>query len=167
MKLLRWLDKYFEESLMLILLSLMVIIMGLQVFMRYVMQSSLAWPEETTRYMFIWFVFLGIGYGIRYNIHIRVNLLETFFPSIQKALNIIQDLTFLAFMLYLTKPSFAIMQLIYNSQQHSPAIQLPMIYVYFSLFLGIFLGIFRILQKYYLIFTGKYEEPQASIEGVE
>lgn len=82
MRLLRWLDKYFEESLMLILLAAMVCIMGLQVFMRYVMQNSLSWPEEMTRYMFIWFVFLGISYGIRNDIHIRVNLLETFFPKL-------------------------------------------------------------------------------------
>ena len=84
MRFLRWVDKYLEESLMLILLAAMVCVMGLQVFMRYVLASSLSWPEELTRYMFIWFVFLGIGYGIRYDVHIRVNIIETFFPKIEK-----------------------------------------------------------------------------------
>ena len=35
MKILRWLDKYFEEVIVLSLLAIMVIIMGIQVFMRY------------------------------------------------------------------------------------------------------------------------------------
>lgn len=166
MKLLRWLDKHFEESLMLILLALMVCIMGLQVFMRYVMQNSLAWPEEITRYMFIWFVFLGISYGIRNDIHIRVNLLETFFPKITKPLNILQDLIFFAFLAYLVNPSISIIKLIYNSQQHSPAMQVPMVVVYFSLFLGIYLGLFRMIQKYFLIFTGKYQAPEKDDDGV-
>ena len=151
MKIIRWLDKYFEEILMITLLGFMVVIMGLQVFMRYVAQNSLSWPEEITRYMFIWFVFLGISYGIKYNIHIRVNLLEVFFPKALKALNIIQDLVFLAFLLYMVKPAIAVIKLIATSQQHSPAMQTPMVFVYFSLFLGIFLAILRMLQKYYII----------------
>ena len=151
---------------MLILLALMVMVMGLQVFMRYVMQSSLAWPEESTRYMFIWFVFLGISYGIRNDIHIRVNLLETFFPKLTKGLNIIQDLVFFAFLAYLVNPSCAIIKLIYNSQQHSPAMQVPMVFVYLSLFLGVYLGLFRMVQKYYLIFTGKYQVEDNDENGV-
>ena len=166
MRLLRWLDKYFEESLMLILLAAMVCIMGLQVFMRYVMQNSLSWPEEMTRYMFIWFVFLGISYGIRNDIHIRVNLLETFFPKLQKPLNYFQDFAFFAFLAYLVKPSSSVMTLIYNSQQHSSAMQVPIALVYFSLFLGIYLGLFRMIQKYFLIFTGKYQAPAKDDEGV-
>ena len=83
-KTLSWLDQHLEEVIIIILLGLMVIIMGIQVFMRYVLAKSLPWPEELTRYLFIWFVFLGISYGIRYNIHIKVDIIETVFPNKSK-----------------------------------------------------------------------------------
>lgn len=155
MSILKWLDKYFEESIMLVLLAIMVIVMGLQVFMRYILNSSLAWPEEFTRYCFIWFVFLGIGYGIRYDIHIRVNIFETFFPKIEKALRIIQDLVFLGFCLYMIKPAYSGILMMIKTGQHSPAMQVPMYVVYCSLLFGIALALFRLIQKYINILLTK------------
>ena len=67
-----WLDKHFEESIMLFLLSVMVILMGLQVFMRYVIARSLSWPEEIIRFGFIWFAFLSF----RRVYHFRLCCLE-------------------------------------------------------------------------------------------
>ncbi len=155
MRFLRWVDKYLEESLMLVLLAAMVCIMGLQVFMRYVLASSLSWPEELTRYMFIWFVFLGIGYGIRYDIHIRVNILETFFPKIEKTLRIIQDAVFFGFLIYMIKPALNGVGMMIRTGQHSPAIQVPMYCVYVSLLIGFLIAIVRLIQKYVLLYMKK------------
>ena len=48
-KALKWLDAYLEESLLAVFLILMALIMGVQVFSRYVLQTSLSWSEELTR----------------------------------------------------------------------------------------------------------------------
>lgn len=49
-----WLDNYLEEFFMVISLILMTVIMGIQVFSRYVLGSAPSWSEEITRYLFVW-----------------------------------------------------------------------------------------------------------------
>lgn len=46
------------------LLALTVIVMGVEVFFRYVLNNSIIWAEEMSRYFLIWmtFLFLGIAY---------------------------------------------------------------------------------------------------------
>ena len=51
-KILHYLDEYLEEILMVIFLIAMTLIMGIQVFSRYVLGMSLSWSEEITRYLF-------------------------------------------------------------------------------------------------------------------
>ena len=46
-----WLDNYLEEFFMVISLILMTVIMGIQVFSRYVLGSAPSWSEEITRYL--------------------------------------------------------------------------------------------------------------------
>ena len=56
-----WLDNYLEEFFMVISLILMTVIMGIQVFSRYVLGSAPSWSEEITRYLFVWSGFLRIA----------------------------------------------------------------------------------------------------------
>lgn len=65
MKIIRWLDDNLEEALLIALLVLMTLLMGLQVFSRYILNASLSWSEELTRYLFIWSGFLSISYCIK------------------------------------------------------------------------------------------------------
>ena len=60
-KVLAWLNQYLEEALLGIFLIAMTLIMGIQVFSRYVLQTSLSWSEELTRYLFIWSGFLSVS----------------------------------------------------------------------------------------------------------
>ena len=57
MKFLKKLDESFEEWLMVGLLVAIGIVMILQVVMRYIFKSPLAWAEEICKYMFVWTVF--------------------------------------------------------------------------------------------------------------
>lgn len=43
MKFLKLIDEYLEMSICVALISVIAIVLGLQVFMRYVMQNSLSW----------------------------------------------------------------------------------------------------------------------------
>lgn len=153
---LSWLDQHLEEVIIIILLGLMVIIMGIQVFMRYVLAKSLPWPEELTRYLFIWFVFLGISYGIRYNIHIKVDIIETVFPKVKPFLIVIQDLLFLTFCIMMIRPSINGVNMMIRTGQTSPAMNLPMCFVYLSLLMGFCLAIIRLVQKYLLILFRRF-----------
>lgn len=61
-KVLNRIDEYLEEVLLAGALAAMAVIMGVQVFFRYVLGASLSWSEELTRYLFIWAGFLSVSY---------------------------------------------------------------------------------------------------------
>ena len=149
--LLGWLNRHFEEYIMIALLGAMVILMCMHVFLRYVLSYSLSWPEEMIRYMFIWFVFTGMSYGIRENIHLRVDLLETGLPRLKPYLNALQDVFFLAFCAYMLRPALSGVGALIRTGKTSAAMNLPMYWVYSSLLLGFFLSLVRLIQKYALL----------------
>lgn len=158
MKALKWLDENFEEKLMAAALWSIVIVMGLQVIMRYVFNSSLSWSEEVSRYLFVWMVFLGMSYGIKTGTHMRIDILEHFVPKLKKSLGILADGCFLLFAVYMIGPGISVLQSIKASGQTSPAGGVPMNIVYTSLFIGFVLVVFRIVQKYILTFLKKGEK---------
>ena len=49
MKFLKLIDEYLEMGICVTLISVIAVVLGLQVFMRYVMQNSLSWSEELAR----------------------------------------------------------------------------------------------------------------------
>ncbi len=57
-----WLNDSLEEFLMVVSLILMTLIMGIQVFSRYILGASLSWSEELTRYIFVWAGFLSVSF---------------------------------------------------------------------------------------------------------
>ncbi|HHV64316.1 MAG TPA: TRAP transporter small permease [Peptococcaceae bacterium] len=68
-------------SMIIITFSIMIICCVLQVFTRYVLNSSLSWTEELARYTFIWANLLGASYCIRTNSHARVTVIFDALPS--------------------------------------------------------------------------------------
>lgn len=152
-KILSWLDQHFEEVLMSVFLCGVVVMMSIHVFFRYVVKAPLTWSEEATRYMFIWFVFMGMSYGIRNGTHIRVNIVEVLCPKVVPLLSWIQDIVGAAFVFYLTPAALRAMQDIAARNQTSAGLHLPMVFVYGSLMLALILSILRVIQRFALRFT--------------
>lgn len=146
MKIIRWLDKHVEEVLMALFLTGVITMMSVHVFFRYVLKSPLTWTEECTRYCFIWFVYSGIGYGLRNATHIRINILEIFYPKIVPVFNLIQTVVTTAFFAYLIVPSIEVVVQTVQRNQFSPGMHLPMGCVYISVTLGLILGVIRGIQ---------------------
>lgn len=99
--------------------------MAVHVFFRYVVKSPLTWSEEATRYLFIWFVFLGISYGIKNDTHIRVNIIETLYPKVVPIFNKIQFIVTTLFALYLLPASYKVLQQVNMRHQISAGLHLP------------------------------------------
>lgn len=69
------------EAIIWILFAAIVLVGGLQVFCRYVLNASLAWSEEFQRYGLIWIVFLALVVGYRRLAHIGMDFLLVKLPA--------------------------------------------------------------------------------------
>ena len=115
MKILKWLDEYFEESLLVILLVLISVVMLAQVFARYVLNNSMSWPEEFCRYCYVWSVFLSLSFTIKKRSMLRVGVVMDLFPAkIQSTMRIFCDLVMLALFVVFFQHSFAVVGNIKN-----------------------------------------------------
>lgn len=97
MKIIKWIDRYIEEVLLILISTVMVTVIVLQVFMR-ITGNSLTWSEELARYCFIWLVYIGISYGVKRQSHISIDVLTVFLKGkAHTVLLIISNLLFLVF----------------------------------------------------------------------
>ena len=153
-------DKFFDEHLekifCVVFLALMSAIIVLQVFFRYVLNNSLSWSEELARYLFIWMIYIGISYGVKLDKHICVDAVYTFMPkSIKRGYAIVAYLLFLAFAVFIVYYGIMVVGMQISSGQVSPAMGLPMQYVYAAPVVGMILTIIRLIQKIYYALTVK------------
>lgn len=139
-------DESLEEILMVLMLAAMTLIMGCQVFSRYILGVSLSWSEEITRYLFIWSAFLSVSLCTRKCISIKVDQFIKMFPKRGKTIFKITNLTVeFAFFVYLIPFSFLYLKATIESGQVSPACGLPMYYVQSAPFFCFILTAFRIV----------------------
>ena len=81
------------------LLAGIVIIMGVQVFFRYVLNDSIIWAEEMCRYLLVWitFLFLGLAYQKGEMISLSI-LMSRVSRSVQIALTVFAHVTSIVFL---------------------------------------------------------------------
>ncbi|MFZ4451497.1 TRAP transporter small permease [Salibacterium aidingense] len=148
MRVVRWLDEHFEEFLLVVFSSIMVVVIAMQVFMRYVMGDSLSWSEELARYCFIWLVYIGISYGVKKQRHIKVDAMLIFFKQRGKiAMNMLANLIFMIFAIVIIYYGQDIALRIWELGQQSPALHLPMGVVYLATPAGMGLTVIRLIQQ--------------------
>ena len=147
MKLLKFIDKYFELSICMVLITGMTFLIAVQVFMRYVMQQSLSWSEELARYMFIWLIYLGISYGASIMKHIRIEAALKLYPQKWRPYVIILgDFLFLCFAVYIAYVAWGNVSKQIMIGQTSPAMGIPMWFIYAAPMVGFLLTAIRQIQ---------------------
>ena len=63
----------------------MIIVVSVQVFLRYIFNTSIDWSDEISRLLFVWCMFLAIPLGIREGAHVGVELLVSHFaPALRR-----------------------------------------------------------------------------------
>lgn len=72
MKFLRLFYDNFEEWTSATLVGLMIFCLTIQVFIRFVFGSSLAWTEELSRYSFLWAVYVSAALCVKKRAHVRI-----------------------------------------------------------------------------------------------
>lgn len=145
MKAIKWLDDYLEESVLVFLSIFTVVIVFTQVFMRYVLGDSLVWSEEAARYAFIWMIYVGVSYGVKRNSHLGVDAFSLLFKQKgQLVVGIIANALFLFFAVVMAYYGLDIVERVTRT---SPALQLPLTWVYAAPVVGMLLTAVRLIQK--------------------
>jgi len=143
----KFIDNHLEEIFMVFLLSLMSILIGAQVFMRYVMNDSLTWTEELARYAFIWATYIGVACGVKRNAHICVEAVVIKLPALYRHYaTIVAQLLFIVFALMVMKEGYALTLKILSFGQKSSALGIPMGWVYLAPTVGFGLVLIRLAQ---------------------
>jgi TRAP-type transport system small permease protein len=94
---------------LMICFSVMVLACLLQVFCRYILNSSLSWPEELTIYLMAWMTFIGSAVAVKSSEHIAVDIVLMFLPPrIRKFCLIALKIITLFIVLYLFKASLGL-----------------------------------------------------------
>lgn len=136
-----------EEFIIIPLIFAMSFIIFIQVIARYVFHNSLTWSEELARYLFVWLVYFSVSFTARRQKHIRIDAAINLYPkAMRPIIEIVSEVIVLAFSVFIAVTGVTVFQKIEWSGQMSPAIGLPMQFVYAAPMVGMALTAIRQLQ---------------------
>lgn len=159
MKFIKFLDEKGEEIFLVVIIAFSVVLLFMQVIMRYVFKNSLSWSEELARYLFLWMIWVGASLAAKNSKHLRAEFLEKLLPKkVMRYIFLISMVLWFAFSLWLAQSSFFLTRNIYLSGQKSSAMQIPMYIPYASVPVGSFLMSVRVLQNIILFLKQKKTE---------
>ena len=112
--------------------------------------GGIYWAEEVTRYTSIWMVFLASGLGVRYGVHLHVDLLTARLPTeAQRILSIFACVLMIGFegvLIY-----YGTVVAISNMDQQSSSLLIPMGVVYAAIPVGGGLMLFETIRVMFAV----------------
>ena len=148
MKLLDWLDKYFEVSLISLGIAILVVVMTAQITLSVFISSFLSWSEELCRHVFVCITFLGISLSIKENIAIKLDVVMEFLSARAKMiLSLVSYGVMLVYFTILIRPS----TILAERMGHTAATTLPysLDLIYWVIVFSIVLSMIRLVQLGY------------------
>jgi TRAP-type C4-dicarboxylate transport system permease small subunit len=99
--------------------------------MRYAFNSAPSWSEELVRFLFIWCSFVAAAIGVREHIHVGVDVFVNLLPKkLIPLTEIVVNLGIMVFSGYMIYYGWDVT--VMTQRQPSPALGLPMSWVYLS-----------------------------------
>lgn len=146
----------FETTVCEILLSVFVLLLFAQIIARQIFGFSIAWTEELSTYLFVWFAYLGAVVAAKMSAHNRVSFHFQYMPKwLAKTLHTIADLLWVAFNMYFVWLSYDFVFNRMNLFWKSQTLGVPMKYFYMILPIAFTLMSIRVLWNLYLnVFKG-------------
>ena len=138
------------KYVLIVMVIAMFILTTVQVILRYGFNRALSWSEELVRFLFVWATFLGAAIGIKEHIHIGVDAVVNFLPAnLRRYADTVVYLIIFAFGIVLVTAGMSVVTLTHS--QLSPALDLPMSYVYIAIPLGGALSMIYSIREIFLI----------------
>ena len=147
MSIIKWLDANAEKALASALLAMIVLLIFVNVFMRYIMNASLSWGEELTLWLFVWFVWLGVSYAFHTGDHVRITALRDLLTARTRLYaDVVIALCVLVFLLVLAFECIKLIMMPFVISQSSVVLGLPIPILYASAPVGAALSTIRVFQ---------------------
>lgn len=151
----KFIEKNFEKWFLIISLVAMVLIIFMQVVLRW-FHAATVWAEELARYIMLYQVWIGASYAVREDAHIRITALIGKLTGNKRRVSETVVLT-----LWLTVEGVLLVKEIAIMGQVSSAMRIPMTIPYASVPLGGALMSIRLVQK---LIQGMKDGPQEEIK---
>ena len=145
-----------------LMLSVILFVAMGEVLSRYFLGHSLAWVTELSRFLFIWLSFLAAAVAFHYRMHFRVVLLWRAIPdNARPRLELIIDLVSFIFALVVLTQSLPVVSRTYV--QRSPALLIPMSYIYLIVPISaVLIMVFILLRWAEAVRTRQLSDPKGS-----
>ena len=157
----KFIEKNFEKWFLIISLVAMVLIIFMQVVLRW-FHAATVWAEELARYIMLYQVWIGASYAVHEDAHIRITALIGKLTGNKRRVSETVVLTlWLIFALWLTVEGVQLVKEIAIMGQVSSAMRIPMTIPYASVPLGGALMSIRLVQK---LIQGMKDGPQEEIK---
>ncbi len=145
-----------ETILCEVLLAAFVLILFAQILARQVFAYNIAWSEELSTYMFVWFAYLGAVVAAKMSAHNRVTFHFQYLPKwLAKVMLALADLLWVAFNTYFVYLSYDFIFNRMNLFWKAQTLGVPMKYLYMILPVAFTLMSIRVLFNLYLtVFKG-------------
>jgi C4-dicarboxylate transporter, DctQ subunit len=158
---------YFENTLIVSGLLSVTFVLFINVVLRYIFKSGLVWAEEYARYAIIWIVMAGSGAAVRENMHMRITAIidVTKGKTLHFILNMFVLVVSIAFSMFLMYAGLRLTMSMIANNQVSPAMEIPLWWIYVSIPIGGTLMTIRYIQSFFIQLTAyrKNEEEDLAL----
>ncbi len=147
MKKMKWLEENLELMILAAFLIVMSVLSFTNVIMRYCFHHALSWSDEICCYCLALSAFFSLPCAIRMGSSIKVDTFAIILPKpIQKGLEVICNVAMLVFLAVLLKGTMGIIRNAAKIGQASPALQIPLAWIYSVMGAAVILACFRYVQ---------------------
>jgi TRAP-type C4-dicarboxylate transport system permease small subunit len=141
----------FEEYACATLISIMILSLMVQILVRAVLGTSIAFTEELSRYSFIWTIYLGGALVAKHTSHVRITAQFMLFPKkVRLFFLIIADTIWVIFNFFLIAASLGALDVALEFPEISPTLFIVKAYVEAVIPFSFLLMSYRIIEKYIL-----------------
>lgn len=156
-----WMDRILNWILAL-LMAAMVVVIAAQVWYRYILNEPLSWSAELGRYVFVWISFLGAAAGVRYQVHLGIDLLPKILPErVYRLAVVLMNLIVQVFLVIIIFWGIELLRIV--RFQSSPSMNISMLYPYLAVPVGSIFMFINSLRISFAAVTGRILHREVSL----